>query len=267
MIFIVLTACTTTVPGQPSSPPTVVNPSLGNSPSAPEPPANENTESLLLLSNTAGCAIEGDLEGKFTVSSEMPYFLECLIPQVEEWISWAYNTEMPPPAAYLFVPAGQSGTFEGCPFDDQAFQYCLSSYVVIMGEASTWVMYRGIGDAAPAMGLAHEVGHHFQLMMELPQADPTVPNEQVRFEDQADCVAGAWAKYSVETVFFDPDDDIVDVAGALEFIADKEYSADSTHDRADVRTQSFDIGYLSTHNNGLYSCNIFVREKDLTWLQ
>jgi predicted metalloprotease len=109
--------------------------------------------------------------------------------------------------------------------------------------------YSEDGDAAPAVGLAHEWGHHVQNVVGVPQG--TSNAESVDYENQADCIAGAWIAYAVEQGWIDYPDDINDTAGLLKDIASNEPNRD--HGNLEERTESMVWGI----RNGLQGCNDF----------
>jgi predicted metalloprotease len=218
------------------------------------------TGSVQQLSSTATCPVQGDFEGRFTDSSEMGTFLECVLPGVEDWVQATYE-RMPLPRAYYFVPRGTEGTDEaGCPFDSTALQYCPGSMNVFLGEDSVWGQYSGYGDAAPVVVLAHEMTHHLQRMGRMTPAQ--VPNEQIRYENQADCGAGAFMNYAREQGFLNVDDDLQDLPGSLVAAAESE-GPDQMHGTIQERLQSFDRGYSSESRPPLLDCNDFVPEQQI----
>ncbi len=196
----------------------------------------------------------GDLEGAFTSSAEMEVYLDCVIPQVAQWIDATY-TDMPHPTNYYFVPAGGGGTEGdgGCPYDETSLQYCGTSGNIYLGEAALWEQYSVFGDAAPVVVLAHEVTHHFQNVTGVPPS--TTPDEQILKENQADCGAGAFMAYAKQQGWMDVQDDIVDLAGSLVNAAESE-GPDRTHGTVDERLAAFYTGYLNAE--GLYACNGFL---------
>ena len=162
-----------------------------HSPSATKGPA------LIPLSLGAECVTTGDLEGAFTASSQMDDYLECILHLLPEWTKKVYR-QMPMPQGFLFVPIGHSSrvkTAEGyCTIDEQSLAYCPLDRQVYLGEASVWGLYTRNGDAAPFTVAAHELTRHFQLMAQMPPA--VTDNEQIKYENQADCGAGAFMKYA-----------------------------------------------------------------------
>lgn len=226
-------------------------------PTSPGTPAP--TAELKQLSASASCSVGAvDLEGKFAAPEQMDDYLECILPAVEKWIDTTYQ-DMPSPSAYNFVPAGASGQEPngGCDYDEKALKYCFDSRVVYFGQAAVWDQYTRFGDAAPALIAAHEVTHHFQEVLEMPE--PTLPNEVIRFENQADCGAGAFMAYARAQGWMNMDDDIVDLAGALEAAGQSE-GPSRTHGTIEERLQAFDTAYLSQGAQPIAECSSFVPE-------
>lgn len=184
----------------------------------------------------------------------MDDYLECILPAVEQWIDATYQN-MPSPSAYNFVPAGLSGQEPNgeCQYDENALKYCFASQAVYFGEAAVWELYDGFGDAAPALVAAHEVTHHFQLVADMPL------EEHPRYENQADCGAGAFMAYARTQGWMNVDDDIVDLAGALAAAGMAE-GPGRTHGTREERLAAFDQAYLSQNGQPMQACLSFVPE-------
>jgi predicted metalloprotease len=212
----------------------------------------------IALSSSATCPVQGDYEGQFTDSSQMGVFMECVLPGVEDWIDATYE-RMPPPRAYYFVPSGVQGQDEaGCPFNSMALQYCPGSGNIFLGQDSVWEQYARYGDAAPVIILAHEMTHHLQRVGQMTPAQ--VPNEQIRYENQADCGAGAFMNYAREQGWMNVDDDLQDLPGSL-IAASESEGPDQMHGTIQERLQSFDRGYASVSRPPMLDCNAFVPER------
>lgn len=209
------------------------------------------------LSTNATCSVTGDLEGKFTESSQMADYLACVLPSVESWIDASYSG-MSHPTAYYFVPAGVSGTDVDCEYDDTDLQYCDTPQSVYLGERAVWKQYHEKGDAAPVLVVAHEVTHHFQHVLNMTPAH--VPNEQIRYENQADCGAGTFMNYARQKGWLNVDDDITDLAGSLQAAGEADRTPKSSHGTVQERLSAFDLGYLSTDAHPLTACISFVPE-------
>jgi hypothetical protein len=258
----VLTACGTPAGSAADSPPpaaqdTTTISGLAEWQQAEDAAVSFHTGEPVALSTTGNpnCPT-GDLEGVFLSSAEMALFLECVIPNVEEWIDATY-ANMSSPTGYYFIPAGVSGAESAaagsCDFDEFSLSYCRLSGNVYLGEAAVWLLYLEFGDAAPALVLAHEVTHHFQNVVGIPPAQTA--NEQIPYENQADCGGGAFMAYAESQGWLNVHDDLVDVAGALRAAGERK-GADRSHGTPQQRLRAFDLGYLS--GKGLWACVRFV---------
>jgi hypothetical protein len=115
-----------------------------------------------------GCAPCTDYEGCFTESADMSYFFSQIVKWIRQYSANTYKS-MPDPDKWHFVTLGDSG-FEGCTspagdratYTDQSSEYCPFDRIIYVGEWMMWAFYTSMGDAAPAVGVAHEWGHHLQ---------------------------------------------------------------------------------------------------------
>lgn len=204
------------------------------------------------------CPVFGDLEGRFG-PDEMPAYLSCIVPDVDQWLGTFYPG-MPHPSGYYFVPPG--GQFRtGCTgaATQDSLMYCPGDGAVYLGAAAVWSQYSGHGDGAPVTVLAHEVTHHIQHMRGMPPSQ--TPRAQIRYENQADCGAGAFMAYSRNMGRL-AKNDIRDLAGSLVEAASRE-GPGRDHGTIDERLNSFDLSYLSTLPIPLWACNQFVPELPL----
>lgn len=203
------------------------------------------------------CPIQGDLEGQFVSSSQMLQYLSCVVPGVEMWIDTVYSN-MPHPAGYFFVPRRVAGSdASGCPYDEESLSYCLGSQTVYLGESAVWRQYDTHGDAAPVVVIAHEVTHHFQRILHMPRA--VEPNDQIRYENQADCGAGAFMAYASRAGMMNRDDDIADLAGSLTEAGEHE-GRERQHGTIEERLAAFDRGYRSADPQPMSACIDYVPE-------
>jgi len=120
--------------------------------------------------------------------------------------------------------------------------------VVYVGQDTLWEFYTKTGDAGPAMGLAHEYGHHIQTELGVP--GPQTNEQSVQYEDQADCLAGAWTLYAKQHDELEQNDlgqieDLFPIIGSAE-------GPDQDHGTAQDREQHFMTGY----NGGPTACGI-----------
>ncbi len=204
----------------------------------------------------APCA---DLEGCFQYE-QMEEFVNAIIPLYERFSAFVY-LNMPPPSNWYYIAEGESGT-EPCTSDgvtpaqynDMSYEYCPLDNAVYLGQRLLWHFYSDFGDAAAAIGILHEAGHHFQNMAGI-TATATTREDRIAQENQADCVAGAFTKWANETEILDYPDDIQDVEALLPEIAEAE-SPERGHGTLQERTQAFNSGLLS----GMGQCSRFFPE-------
>lgn len=87
-----------------------------------------------------------------------------------------------------------------------------------------------------------------------------MPNEQIRYENRADCGAGAFMSYARERGWMNMADDLQDLPGSL-IAASESEGPDQQHGTIQERLQSFDRGYPSSSRPPLIDCNVFVAER------
>jgi len=114
-------------------------------------------------------------------------------------------------------------------------------------------MYNQDGDAAPAVGLAHEWGHNVQTQIGVPP--PRTQDETIVHEDQADCIAGAWIQYADEQKWLEPED-VSSITRLVEDIASAEDNQNRTHGTLSERGAAMTMGL----RGGLAACNHFYPE-------
>jgi predicted metalloprotease len=207
-----------------------------------------------------GCVPCRDYEGCFTKSADMRHFFALIVELIRGYSAETYQS-MPDVDAWHFVTLGESGQ-EGCTdgsgrqaaFTDESYEYCPLDHVVYVGEQQMWDFYTNLGDAAPAVGIAHEWGHHLQAVAGLTS---TTQSEAIALEDQADCVAGAWSKWlTAKEVMVE--DDFGDIGALLVAIGSIE-GPDRDHGTAEERQDSFLIGL----DGGLAACNGYAPDNPL----
>ena len=240
----------------------------------------------------ADCPIDGDLEHPnpndesvftFTEPAHMRTFLECILPEAVAWMEWEYGTlEVPDawagsqatsllPNAFLYVPTGVRGpvSAEGCVgedsqgevrYNDQDLAYCPVDGFIYFGEQAVWDAYNRYGDADAWGTIAHEWGHRIQQVAGLlPSA---TDNEQIAFENQADCFSGALLDFSGRHTARDAPstpDDIQDLFDGLFDIGDPRIGLDTqNHGTVDQRIRAFFVGYNSSDSEGAWACDFFV---------
>ncbi|MGH4009138.1 MAG: neutral zinc metallopeptidase [Pseudonocardiaceae bacterium] len=181
--------------------------------------------------------------------AQMQQFFDQIIIYIEDFNAATFEPAIPRPN-YYFVATGQSGP-TGCrdsqgtvAYDSTAYFYCPPDRAIYIGQDELWSFYGGHGDAAAAIAIAHEWGHHSQNMTGVQLAD-------LAQENQADCISGAWYGYMMQRGITEPDD-IDDVAAILIAIGQVESADDPTrkHGTTEERVSAFGQGM----NNGLRGC-------------
>lgn len=135
-------------------------------------------------------------------------------------------------------------------YTDQSYAYCPADETVYLGQRALWHFYDGAGDAGPIVGIAHEWGHHVQSATGVPA--PRTPDEWIVFENQADCIAGAWTGYADDQDRLTYPDDLDDIGALMRLIGSVE-GPERDHGTTPERTKSFIQGF----RGGLSACNEF----------
>lgn len=195
------------------------------------------------------------LEGKFSYDT-MDDYVDAVVPMITDWADATWKN-MPLPRTVLFVPRNADGA-SACVDSDggralytsESYEYCPADEVIYVGQDMLWEFYSRTGDAGPAVGLAHEFGHHVQTQVGVP--DPRTADESIRHENQADCIAGAWTKYMNEVGSLERDDDLADIDALFPLIGSAE-GPDRDHGTARERLEAFSDGF----EGGLTACNAF----------
>lgn len=191
------------------------------------------------------------------MSTYVTHILALISPMFDE----LYGVENRP-SNFYYVQSGQTGPMGGCTnpdrtpaaYDSKAYAYCPVDRSIYTGQDALWMFYSGIGDAAPAIGYAHEWGHHIQTLMGVPPAENA--QESIVRENQADCIAGAWVYYAQQSGYLEYPDDVTDIEGILQAIASSEGDLARDHGTLKERTDSVNYGY----NYGLRGCNEYLPE-------
>lgn len=178
---------------------------------------------------------------------DMQAFYNQIILWIDEFSRASYM-RLPPPN-YVYVPNG-AAVPTGCEVvaDSQVYAYCGLDTTVYIGQDQLWSFYTSEGDAAAAIGIAHEWGHHVQW------AAGILPSDQLGLiakENQADCIAGAWVGYVDQQGRLEADD-VDDINAILPIIAAAE-GMNRDHGTLEERTASLQHGF----DNGLSGCNGF----------
>jgi putative neutral zinc metallopeptidase len=212
-----------------------------------------------LVAATAGSATSGSVQCRppslancYTEAGMLDY-INVVQPMIVQFFQSAYRS-MPGPRRYVYVPEGGPFPESACQNgngshvqDANAYDYCSLDENIYVGQASMWSFYHDDGDAAPAVGLAHEWGHNIQHQVGVPS--PRSSGESVNHENQADCVAGAWIGYAIQQGWF-TQEDVGSTERLLITIADAE---EVSHGNLQDRAASMSLGIRS----GLMGCNSF----------
>ena len=215
--------------------------------STPSSPASTATPSS---NNTVSGRCGGSLEGCFGYN-EMDDYLDAITPMVAGFFNTQFD-DVRDPRDIVYVLRGQ-GVRGACGVSNsQAYEYCAANQTIYVGQDLLWSFYRQAGDAAPAIGLAHEWAHHLQFMLNLPAFGSQSQAAAINIENQADCIAGAWAKYAKDQGWLEEADDLRDAAGLLQAIGSRE-GPSRDHGTAAERLEAFEM----SSKGGIAACNKF----------
>jgi hypothetical protein len=193
------------------------------------------------------------LEGKFEYDT-MDEYVNAVLPMIEGWINATWPG-MPLPET-IYVPGGAAGR-EGCldidgrpaTYTSRSYEFCPADNRVYVGQDTLWEFYTETGDAGPAVGLAHEFGHHIQTQLNLPPARTT--DQSIRVENQADCLAGAWTKWTDDKGYLEREDDLQDIEALFPLIGSAE-GPDRDHGTTRERRNAFETGF----DGGVTACGV-----------
>jgi predicted metalloprotease len=196
----------------------------------------------------------GSLEGCFSYD-EMAEYVNAVIPMVAQYFETHYEG-VPAPRDIVYIPSGYTARSYCGVSNSQAYEYCTGDQTIYVGQDLIWAFYRQAGDAAPAVALAHEWGHHLQNMLEVPFA--RTQSQAIAFENQADCISGAWASYADDEGWLETDDDVADVDTLLQLIGSRE-SRSRDHGTSAERADAFESGF----GRGIESCNAYFPDSPI----
>lgn len=212
----------------------------------------------------------GSHEGCHTKADMSTYFdhmLALIAPMFDE----LYGVQNRP-ANFYFISTGLTGPGP-CKhtYSELDYHYCGQDQSINIGQETLWLFYNGIGDAAPAVGIAHEWGHHIQEIMRVddnlingPQpkdeaeAVELIRLHSIQVENQADCISGAWVYHAATQGLLEYPDDVADIDAILQAIASSEIIPETgavntkrDHGTLKERNEAVAFGY----NYGLRGCN------------
>ncbi len=131
-------------------------------------------------------------------------------------------------------------------FSDTMFGFCRANKTAYIGEDMAELLRSETHPLAPAVTIAHEFGHHLQLLK------GWKPNSQ-QLEDGADCVAGAWLSwFNNQTGNMLSGDDFLGISRLVVFISKKH--------EGDIHGTAMDRGLalLKGYDEGLHGCNVYT---------
>lgn len=190
--------------------------------------------------------------------ADMPGFLGHVLAVTAPMFDEKYGVENRPTSFY-FVAAGLTGATacvkdDGSPeeYTSQDYSYCTQDKAIYAGQDALWQLYNGVGGAAPAVGYAHEWGHHIQNIKGVPA--PETEEENMLLENQADCISGVWVAHAAQAGNLAYPGDLGDVNTLLAAIAPpgQGEAASPIQDRANA--------FIQGYANGLPGCNSYFPE-------
>jgi predicted metalloprotease len=217
--------------------------------SGPSSPSSKSAAPSPATSNSGS-----SLEGAFKYE-QMRSYLNAVLPMVRKW-SAATWPNIPEVRSVEYVRHGVTGR-EGCEsasglqarFTSKSFEYCGGDQTIYVGQDMVWTLYEETGDAGPAVGLAHEWGHHIQQQLGVfsPQSAP----EAKALENQADCLAGAWTQYTNQQGLLELPDDIEDIDKLFPLIGSAE-DPERDHGTPEERMSAWQRGF----DSGVDACGL-----------
>jgi hypothetical protein len=220
----------------------------------PEAPGPFDPGSSVEPSTATPTTTGESMEGTYTYE-EMGEYVDVVVNQlILPWLDETWPSMVVPEV--LYVEEGDSGP-EGCVdhtgepayYSDESYEYCSPDVTVYLGQSMLWDFYTLTGDAGPAMGIAHEFGHHIQHELDVPS--PFTPAQSVVYENQADCIAGAWAQWTDHEGYLETEDDLEDIEALFPLIASAE-GEDRDHGTQEEREEAFIDGF----RGGVTACGI-----------
>ena len=200
---------------------------------------------------------KGSQEGCHSYA-DMPSYLGHVLAVTAPMFDETYGVDNRP-TSFNFVAAGLTGPTacvkdDGSPeeYSSQDYSYCTEDKAIYAGQDALWQLYNGVGGAAPAVGYAHEWGHHVQNIKGVPT--PETEEENMLLENQADCISGAWVAHAAQAGNLAYPGDLGDINTLLAGIAPP--GEGETGSPIQDRTAAFMQGYTS----GLPGCNSYFPE-------
>jgi uncharacterized protein len=221
---------------------------------------------LWLYSGTASAGsshnfVLGDAEGGASDSRSAEEFLTAVTKDVDAyWTKQFEAAGMPEPrVSYAWIPSGQTVSSACGELGDGAAAYCPGDDTIFISEPFATGIYTGAldralpgsaqgfggtaGDFAVAYIVAHEYGHQIQHELGLfEKYGESVPT--ARFELQADCYAGSWARSAYDEQRVDRGD-LDEALNAALAVGDFEYDQPGHHGTPEQRRSAWMSGFES----------------------
>jgi predicted metalloprotease len=173
------------------------------------------------------------------------------------WTRELADAGLPEPrVTYAWIPEGQTVGSACGELGDGAAAYCPGDDTIFISEPFATAIYTGAldralpgsaqgfggtaGDFAVAYIVAHEYGH--QIQHELGLFERSVPT--VRFELQADCFAGSWARSAYDEDRLEQGD-LDEALNAALAVGDFEYDSAGHHGTPEQRRAAWMSGFES----------------------
>lgn len=191
-----------------------------------------------------GCDSE-DIDDCLEEPADMQLLFDHTQEKVQEFAAEEVP-QYPSETTWKYVGAGETGD-EACvdyngdaaQYSDQSYEYCPGDDTIYVGEALMWQFAQDNGSAGPSIGIAHEWGHSLQHAAGVDSA-VTSREQYIQFENQADCIAGAWFRSQIRDGLASRSD-VVDVATMMAAVSEAE-NPERTHGTLAEREKSFFFG-------------------------
>ncbi|MGH3697965.1 MAG: neutral zinc metallopeptidase, partial [Pseudonocardiaceae bacterium] len=179
----------------------------------------------------------------------MKDYRDRVLPDIAGFFKAKYKTVPEEPSENHFIEKGSPWPSRCGVLDDRTLAYCLRDNNVYLGQVAMGELYDQVGDIAPAIAIVHEWGHNIQFRKGVPE--PKNKEENVKSEQQADCVAGAWIQYVGQQGWLEPEDART-IDRLIEYLARAEPS-NGDHGTPEGRRDAMLLG----KGGGLSECNRF----------
>jgi predicted metalloprotease len=209
----------------------------------------------LLADVTKKCAlgqvVVGDKCQNYTELSDMHEFAKRIIDSLDDF---ADTHDLPAPTQdHLQFITSANGDISPCaPSPSEPYVTCYDDGDLYVGSAMLFKNYMENGILAPTTIVAHEYGHYVQDKANVGDQDPRPGDPaNVRQEDQADCVSGAYmawlsTKQRIKLA------ELTSLLGMIWQYGSNPYAEPyKTHGTPMERTKAFTTGY----DDGLKACN------------